>query len=82
MADLKIRVFKSGEAKPKTTVTIPAGVFRIASKLIPKSAVAALQNEGIDLEELVRLSQNPEVRGTLVEVEDHQKNEKVIIALE
>jgi hypothetical protein len=36
----------------------------------------------IDLEELVRLSQNPEVRGTLVEVEDHQKNEKVVIALE
>jgi hypothetical protein len=35
MPDLKIRMFKSGEAKPKTTVTIPAGVFKIASKLIP-----------------------------------------------
>ena len=82
MADLKIRVFKGGEAKPKTTVTIPAGIFKIASKLIPKSAVAALQNEGIDLDELMRLSQNPEIRGTLVEVEDHQKNEKIVIALE
>jgi hypothetical protein len=82
MSDLKIRVFKSGETKPKTTVTIPAGVFKIASKLIPKSAIVALQNEGIDLDELVKLSQNPEVRGTLVEIEDHQKNEKILIALE
>ena len=82
MADLKIRIFKGGEANPKTTVTIPAGIFKITSKLIPKAAIAALQDEGIDLEELIRLSQNPEVRGTLVEVEDHQKNEKVVIALE
>ena len=82
MADLKIRVFKGGEAKPKTTVTIPAGIFKIASKLIPKAAVGALQAHGIDLEELVRLSQNPEVQGTLVEVEEHQTNEKIIISLE
>ena len=27
MADLKIRVFKSGETQPETTVTIPGGVL-------------------------------------------------------
>jgi hypothetical protein len=59
-----------------------SALLAISSKFSPKSSVAALQNEGIDLDELMRLSQNPEIRGTLVEVEDHQKNEKIVIALE
>ncbi len=82
MADVKIRVFKQGDSQPETTVTIPGSVLNVASKLIPKKAVAALQEEGIDLDELIKLSQNPDVRGTLVEVEEHKKNEKIIISLE
>lgn len=82
MADLKIRVFKGGEEQPVTTVTIPGGVLRVASKLIPRQAAEALQDKGIDLDELIKLSTNPEVRGTLVEVEEHKKNEKVVISLE
>jgi hypothetical protein len=82
MADLKIRVFKGGEAQPETTVTIPGGILKIASKLIPKQAAAALQDKGIDLEEIVRLSANPEAHGTLVEVEEHKKNEKIVVSIE
>jgi hypothetical protein len=82
MADLKIRVFKDGEANPETTCTIPAGVLKIASKLIPKQAMDALREKGIDLDEIIRLSANPEAHGTLIEVEDHKKNERVVIALE
>ena len=36
MVDLNIRVYKEGEDKPETTVTIPCGVLTVASKLIPK----------------------------------------------
>ncbi|KPK70541.1 MAG: hypothetical protein AMJ84_07670 [Acidithiobacillales bacterium SM23_46] len=82
MADLKIRVFKGGAAQPETTVTIPGGVLKVASKLIPKVAADALREKGVDLDEIVRLSSNPEVKGTLVEVQDHGKNEKVVISLE
>jgi hypothetical protein len=82
MADLKIRVFKGGAAQPETTVTIPGGVLKAASKLIPKVAAEALREKGIDLDEIVRLSANPEVKGTLVEVQDHGKNEKVVISIE
>ncbi len=82
MTDLKIRVFMVGEAQPKTTVTIPGSVLEVASKLIPKQAAAALQSNGIDLDELTKLSMNPEINGTLVEVEDHKKNEKIVISLE
>lgn len=82
MADLKIRVFKNGKSDPETTVTIPGGVLKIASKIIPKKAMSALQEEGIDLEEILRLSESPEAHGTLVEVEEHKKNERIVIALE
>ena len=58
MADVKIRVFKHGESKPDTTVTIPGSVLNVASKRIPKKAVAALQEEEIDLDELIKLSKN------------------------
>lgn len=82
MADFKIRVFKDGESEPNTTVTIPGGILKIASRLIPRQAVAVLQDKGIDIDELIRLANNPEAHGTLVEVEEHRKSEKVVISLE
>jgi hypothetical protein len=82
MANLKIRVFKGGETAPETTVAIPGSVLKIAFRLIPKQAAAALREKGIDLDEIIRLSANPDAHGTLVEVEDHKANERVVVALE
>ena len=82
MRSLKIRVFRGGEADPETTCTVPAAVLKIAARLIPKSARAALHDKGIELEEIVRLASDPAVQGTLLEVEDHKKGERILIALE
>ena len=82
MTDLKIRVFKSDEEKPDTTVTIPGNVLKIAFKLIPKKLAAELQEDGIDIGEIIRLSENPDAQGTLIEVEEHKKNKRVVIVLE
>ena len=82
MEGLKIRIFKGGETEPETTITIPLAVLRFATKLMPKQAVSALQEYGIDLKQIVELSQQKEVQGTLVEIEKHKKNEKVTIAIE
>jgi len=82
MADLKIRVLKGGEAKLETTVTIPCGILSVASKLIPKQAAEAPHNKGIDLDEIVRLSKNPEICDKLVEIEEHKTNEKIVFSLE
>jgi hypothetical protein len=82
MADLKIRVFKRGEREPDTTVTIPGNILKIASKLIPYKLAAILQDKGVDIKEIIRLSENPDAQGTLVEIEEHKKNEKIVIALE
>ena len=82
MANLKIRVFKGGETEPETTITIPGAVLKVASKLIPKRAATVLQNKGIDLDEIIRLSTDPEIQGTLIEVEEHKENERIVISLE
>ena len=82
MADVKIRIYKGGEVEPETTITIPGGILKLASRLLPKKAAAALQERGIDVKEIIELSQQPGVQGTLVEVEEHKKNERVVVAVE
>ena len=82
MPNLKIRIFKKAEAEPETTITIPGNILKIASRLIPRRLAEILQDKGIDINEIIRLSENPEAQGTLVEIEEHKKNEKVVIALE
>ena len=82
MRSLRIKVFKGSETSPETTCTIPAAVLEVAFKLIPKQAMAALHEKGIELEEIIRLSSDPNVHGTLLEVEDHKKKERIVIALE
>lgn len=82
MADLKIRMFKGSDPAPQRTITVPGGVLKTASRLIPKQAIDALRKEDIDLEEIVRLAGNPDTHGTLVEVEDHEKNERILVAPE
>jgi hypothetical protein len=84
MASLKIRTFHDGNTEPKTTITVPLAIIRYASKIIPKHFTKALQEKGIDIDTdmIVELSQNKEIRGTIVEIEDHQKNEKIVITIE
>ena len=47
--NLKIRIYKTGQAKPETVVTIPLTVVRIATRLLPKKAKLALKEEGIEV---------------------------------
>jgi hypothetical protein len=82
MTDVKIRVYRGNDQHLATTVTIPGGILRIASNLIPRRAISALRIEGIEIDELIKLSQNPEVSGQLAQIEDHDKGERVVIALE
>ena len=82
VADLKIRIFKNNEQNPETTFTIPGTVLQVASKLIPKKATAALEEKGIDVNEIIELSNREDIRGTIIEVEEHKKNNKIVISLE
>jgi hypothetical protein len=81
-ASLIIRVFESGEKKPAQTVTIPLGVLKIARSFVPKGARAALEKEGIDLDNVMGLAEGAEAPGVLLEVEDHKRKRKVVISIE
>lgn len=82
MANLTIRVYRNGSVDPSTTVTIPGGILKVASNLIPNRAAMKLREEGVDLDELARLADNPDAHGELVTIDEHEKNERVVIALE
>ena len=82
MSQLKMRVYENGSNDPDTTITIPLFVLKIGRKLIPRRVADGLHEQGIDFDELIKLSENLEVKGTLVEIEDHKKGERVVLALE
>ncbi len=74
-------MFKGTETKPTTTISIPLDVLKIASKLMPKQVASNLKEKGIDINEILELSKK-DIKGTLIEVDEHKKKEKVIISIE
>ena len=79
---LFIRIFENNEKKPTQTVTIPLGVLKLARSFIPNRAKAALEKEGIDLDQVMGLADRRGAPGVLLEVEDHKKKRKVVISIE
>ena len=82
MAKLCINKFENGNNKPLKTISIPLGVLKIVKNLIPKKVTEEFHKEGIDIQEIIKLSETPDFNGVILEVENHEKNEKVIISLE
>ncbi len=82
MQSIKIREFKIDSDLPETTVTIPLSIFKIVAKIMPRKALDALQQNDIDVEEIQKLAEHPEVQGTILEVEEHTKGTKTIISIE
>ncbi len=82
MPSVKITTYKAGEIKPEITISIPSKVFKFAKKLIPKSAFESLEKEGVDLSGIDELIRSGESLGVILEVENHQKNEKTVISIE
>jgi len=82
MPSVKITTYKAGEITPEVTISIPSKIFKIAKKLIPKTAYESLEEEGVDLSGIDELINSGETLGVILEVEDHKKNEKTVISIE
>jgi len=82
MRSIKIREFKIGSDTPEKTVTIPLTIFKIVAKLMPKKALDALQQNDIDIEEIQKAADNPDIQGIILEVEEHTKGVRTIISIE
>ncbi|MBN1355449.1 hypothetical protein JXA40_04155 [bacterium] len=78
---LKIRVYEGDLEKPKVRVTLPLGLIKMVSKVLPQSARLQLEEKEIDLDQI--LSQIEDVEGgKIVEVQDDDDNERVEIVVE
>ena len=82
MAKLKIRTYKDNETEPDTTISIPVSILRYAKKAIPKQTATALQEKGIDIDLIIELARNEDIRGNLVEIEEHKKKRKISVTIE
>lgn len=82
MENLKIKVFKNGATGPETTITIPLGMLKATSGLMPEHVVSSLEKKGIDINRLLDTAQKETVQGTIIEIEEHRKNERVVISVE
>ena len=82
MLKLKIRIFKNNDDKPDTTMTVPLGIIKVASKLVPRKAVKILDDLGIDFDQIIDISKTEEPLGTIAEIEEHKKHRKTIISVE
>jgi hypothetical protein len=84
MAHLKIRTFKDGRTSPKTTYTVSLAAIGYVKRLMPKKWFEHLREKGIDIDAdvIVEMSRDETIRGTIVEVENHEKNERIVIAIE
>jgi hypothetical protein len=78
MSKLKIEVFEAGS--PSATITVPSWLMLAASKMLPRFAGRNLQDR-VDLEQLVALAGDPNANGVIVDIEDHQDNERLVISI-
>jgi hypothetical protein len=78
MPKLKIEVFEGGA--PAATITIPSWLVTGASKLLPKVVGKELR-EHIDIEQIVQMANDPQASGTILEIEDHKDNERIVISI-
>jgi hypothetical protein len=82
LAKLKIRTYKDHDLEPDTTIGIPLSILRFAKKLVPDSAVKTLRDKGIDINLIVDLAQHEDIRGDIVEIEEHNKNRRIVVSIE
>ena len=77
----EIKTYKNNNVNPDTKITIPLNILKAVSKIIPKKIVTKLQDKGIDIDQIIELRNNV-FKGTLIEIEENEKNEKTVISIE
>jgi hypothetical protein len=78
MPKIRIEVFEDGSRS--ATITVPGWLLAGASKMLPKIAGKSLK-EHIDIEQIAALMQDPQASGVLVDIEDHEDNDRIVISI-
>lgn len=80
----KIKIYVEEKGKEKVNITIPFKLAKLAIKLIPKSAQRELEEkEGINIKEIINAIEDELIEeSTLVNVDDKEKDVKVLVKVE
>ncbi len=80
MANLKVEVYKAGQVEPETVVDVSLTLARMALGFMDEKARSALEDKGINVNELASLILKQGVTGKLMEVE--RGTERIVITIE
>jgi hypothetical protein len=80
MKNLRIENYKPGQKEPEKTVSVPLSSLGISLKLMPQKIKASLEAEGIDLTVCSDLTDEKNLRGVLIEIENPR--ERLVISTE
>jgi hypothetical protein len=79
MSNLVIDVFAN--SVHETTVKIPLLVLQIASKLMPRQAIAAIEAKGLNVQEIINAAKSGEVFGNILDITDHKDDARIVISV-
>jgi hypothetical protein len=79
---LRVRVTEGGGDRAKVNVTVPLGLAKLALKFIPRTALEALEDEGISPDDLNELVSSIEKAGPMQIVDVQADEAKVEVFIE
>lgn len=82
VSSIIIREFEGERTSPTRTIRIPVKVFTVAASLVPHRVREELAKQGIDLDAIRQAASEISSPVTLVEVEEHEKQRRIVVSLE
>lgn len=78
---VKVKVEKFIEGKHETSFSVPIFVVRAAKALMPKSALASLEDQGINIREIMEAKSKGIAYARSINVREHGVSKKVVVSL-
>lgn len=77
-----IRTFDNDADEAAQTISVPLSILSSAIKLVPAGLRARLLEEGVDVDEIVRLANEEDITGTIARIEDNRIGQTIVVAIE
>jgi hypothetical protein len=77
-----IREYAIGRDAPTRTIRIPTRVLTLAARFVPRKAREELEQHGIEVDAILQAAREIQSPTVLVEIEEHDKGRRIVVALE
>ena len=79
---LVIKQYSTAPKKPIKTITIPLSALKRFASLIPLKVKEELEKEGIDLQNIIKISESTKVKGELLALENHPDGQITTLSID